>query len=329
MTTRILSALLPQDQPAAVAEAVKLLQEGAVVALPTETVYGLAADALNAEAALKIFEAKERPRFDPLIVHLPSDDWLSRVANVPEGSREMVQRLTERFWPGPLTLVLPRREEVPDVVTAGLETVAVRVSAHPVFREVVRTFGKPLAAPSANRFGNVSPTTAEHVRAELGGRIELIIDGGATTHGVESTIVSVAGERLSVLRPGPIAVEDLSEVGKVEVASSGAKIQAPGQLPSHYAPRTPLVLTRDLRSFSVQRDVRTGALSWTDDKLRGFWSLRTLSPAGDLREAAANLFRYLRELDAAGLDLIIAEEVPDEGLGAAIMDRLRRAAAKR
>lgn len=328
MTTRILSALLPQERATTVSEAVNLLRAGAVVALPTETVYGLAADALNADAALKIFEAKERPRFDPLIVHLPDDEWLARVTDVPDDSRELVQRLTERFWPGPLTLVLPRRKEVPDVVTAGLETVAVRISAHPVFREIVTTFGKPLAAPSANRFGNISPTTAEHVRAELGGRIELIVDGGPTNHGVESTIVSLVEGELSILRPGPITAEELHEFGKVSVASRSARIQAPGQLPSHYAPRTPLVLTRDLRSFSIEPGVRAGALSCANDELARFTEVRTLSRSGDLREAAANLFRYLRELDVANLDLIVAEELPEEGLGAAIMDRLRRAAAK-
>ena len=329
MTTRILSALLPQERALAISEAVRLLHEGAVVALPTETVYGLAADALNAEAALKIFEAKERPCFDPLIVHLPSDDWLSRVVNVPAGSVELVRQLTDRFWPGPLTLVLPRRGEVPDVVTAGLETVAVRVSAHPVFAEIVSTFGKPLAAPSANRFGNVSPTAAEHVEAELEDRIELIIDGGATTHGVESTIVSLVSGGLSILRPGPITSEQLSEFAEVALGPTGGPIEAPGQLPSHYAPRTPVVLTRDLRSFAAEPGVRVGALSWANDELTRFALLRTLSPMCDLREAAANLFRYLRELDAAGLDVIVAEEVPEEGLGVAIMDRLRRAAAKR
>jgi L-threonylcarbamoyladenylate synthase len=311
-----------------VAEAVRLLGDGRVVALPTETVYGLAADALNADAALKIFEAKERPRFDPLIVHLPNDEWLARVANVPEASRELVARLAQRFWPGPLTLVLPRRAIVPDVVTSGLSTVAVRISAHPVFSEIVSTFGKPLAAPSANRFGNISPTAAEHVHAELHGRIELIVDGGPTTHGVESTIVSLGQDGLSILRPGPISAEELREFGEVAAASSSTQVQAPGQLPSHYAPRTPLVLTRDLRSFEPDPGVRTGALSWGDDELTGFASKQTFSPSRDLREAAANLFRHLRELDAAGLDLIVAEEVPEVGLGVAIMDRLRRAATR-
>ncbi|HSH39605.1 MAG TPA: L-threonylcarbamoyladenylate synthase, partial [Chthoniobacterales bacterium] len=166
MITRILPAFSPEERAVAIAEAVQLLGRGAVVALPTETVYGLAADALNAEAALEIFEAKERPHFDPLIVHLSNAGWLWRVASVPEASRDIVERLTAKFWPGPLTLVLPRQQIVPDVVTSGLRTVAVRVSAHPVFRDIVGAFGKPLAAPSANRFGRISPTLADHVRSE-------------------------------------------------------------------------------------------------------------------------------------------------------------------
>ena len=329
MTTRVLSARLLHERAAVVAEAVELLRNGEVVALPTETVYGLAAEALNAEAALKIFEAKERPQFDPLIVHLPDAGWLARVTTVPDRSREVVARLTEQFWPGPLTLVLPRQAVVPDVVASGLQTVAVRISAHPVFREVVEAFNAPLAAPSANRFGRISPTAADHVDAELGGRIPLIIDAGPTAHGLESTIVAVRGERLAILRPGPISQEQLAELAPTAVATGALGIQAPGQLPSHYAPQTKLILTRDLATVSLRQGQRVGALSWTDDTLAGFAALRTLSTSGTLREAAANLFRYLRELDNAGLDLIVAEEVPASGLGTAINDRLQRAAAKR
>ena len=174
--------------------AVELLRSGDVVALPTETVYGLASDALDPIAAAKIFEAKGRPRFDPLIVHLPDRDWLEKIADIPTQDRKLVENLTGKFWPGPLTIILPKRGVVPDIVTAGLETVAVRISAHPVFTEIIRAFGKPLAAPSANRFGRVSPTTGQHVLDELDGLIPLIIDGGATAHGIESTIVRVSGE---------------------------------------------------------------------------------------------------------------------------------------
>ena len=171
--------------------AVELLRTGEIVALPTETVYGLAADALNPIAVAKIFEAKDRPRFDPLITHLPSRDWLGKIADLPELNRQLILQLADRFWPGPFTIVLPKREIVPEIVTAGLDTVALRISAHPVFAEIIQQFGKPLAAPSANRFGRVSPTTAHHVLDELDARIPLIIDAGPTEHGIESTIISV------------------------------------------------------------------------------------------------------------------------------------------
>ena len=308
----------------AVDAAAKLLREGQTVALPTETVYGLAADALNPAAVTRIFEAKERPRFDPLIVHLPGISWLEQIAEIENETRELLNKLIAKFWPGPLTFVLPRKKIVPDLVTAGLETVAVRMSAHPVFAETIREFGRPLAAPSANRFGRISPTTAEHVRDELDGRISLIVDAGATTHGIESTIVAIHPERLELLRRGPITEEELAEFGKIEVSSDG-RVRAPGQLPSHYAPDTPLVLIASASAFVLPEKKRCGLLAWREES-KAFSESRVLSADGDLREAAANLFRYLRELDRAQLDLIVAEELPNEGLGNAINDRLRRAA---
>jgi len=311
----------------AVSTAVDYLRRGEAIALPTETVYGLAADALNVDAALRIFEAKERPRFDPLIVHLPTLDWLERLAIIPAEDEELVRRLTSEFWPGALTLVLPRHSIVPDVVTAGLETVALRMSAHPVFREIIQAFGGPLAAPSANRFGRISPTDARHVAAELDGRILLIIDGGATTHGLESTIVSVRHGKIRILRPGPITVEELSELAEVKLASPAAKLEAPGQFRSHYAPRTRLVLVDDLEAFAPAAE-RVGCLSFLGTRNASFVEKRTLSASGNLREAAANLFRCLRELDDAQLDLIAAQKIPESGLGSAIMDRLKRAAAR-
>ncbi|MDQ6765065.1 MAG: L-threonylcarbamoyladenylate synthase [Verrucomicrobiota bacterium] len=307
--------------------AVEFLCRGNVVALPTETVYGLGADAMNASAALKIFEAKERPKFDPLIIHLPDRDWLERITHVGRAERKLVAQLADHFWPGPLTIVLPRRA-VPDVVTAGLETVAVRMSAHPTFREVIDAFGGPIAAPSANRFGRISPTEAAHVFEELNGRIPLIVDGGATSFGIESTIVAVRDGAIEILRPGPISVEELGEFGAVRNAIARERPEAPGQLPSHYAPRTPLRLTSNLERFEVPEG-RVGALLFGTTGIQDFAETRTLSSTGDLREAAANLFRQLRELDAAGLDLIVAEHVPERGIGCAIMDRLRRAAALR
>src|SRR5436190_21560485 len=191
MQTRLLGTKTIAGRKKAVARAVDLLRKGEVVALPTETVYGLAADALNPIAVAKIFEAKERPRFDPLIVHLPDLDWLEEIAYVPAQDRPLILELASQFWPGPFTIVLPKREIVPDIVTAGLGTVAARISVHPAFSEIIQPFGAPLAAPSANRFGRVSPTTARHVRDELDERIPLIVDAGPTVHGIESTIVSV------------------------------------------------------------------------------------------------------------------------------------------
>lgn len=324
--TQLLPSRTPGERAEAVAGAVALLRQGNAVALPTETVYGLAADALNGEAVARIFEAKERPRFDPLIVHLPGHEWLERVATIDPGSRDLVEKLIAQFWPGPFTLVLPRREIVPDIVTAGLDTVAVRISAHPLFSEIIRTFDSPLAAPSANRFGRVSPTTAQHVLDELDGRIPLVIDAGPAVHGLESTIVAVRNGRIELLRRGPTTVEQLETFGDVVVAAAVHRPEAPGQLPSHYAPSTPLVLVDDPSSFQAFSNQKCGLLAWTSSAAESqFAESRQLSAGQDLREAAANLFRYLRELDHLHLDLIVAEKLPEEGLGAAINDRLRRA----
>ena len=306
------------------------MRKGEVVALPTETVYGLAADALNPIAVAKIFEAKERPRFDPLIVHLPSRDWLEKIVDISVKHRQLILRLADKFWPGPFTMVLQKREIVPEIVTAGLDTVAVRVSAHPVFAEIVRELDQPLAAPSANRFGRISPTTAHHVLDELDGRIPLIIDGGPAEHGIESTVVAVRGGKLDILRRGPITDEQLSQFAKIDLVTPATKVSAPGQFPSHYAPKTPLCLIDNAQSFSPEKNQRVGLLAWGrqltgDRRSLRFDAIRRLSEKKDLREAAANLFRYLRELDALGLDLIVAERVPALGLGAAILDRLERA----
>ena len=335
------TAVVRPDSSERFAKAIKLLREGEVVALPTETVYGLAADALNADAVAKIFEAKERPRFDPLIVHLPNRKALAEVAIVEP---PIVSQLIEKFWPGPLTIIFKKCDVVPDIVTAGLETVAVRMSAHPVFREIVSALNRPLAAPSANRFGRVSPTTGQHVLDELDGRIPLIVDGGATEHGIESTIVRIVDGVIEVLRRGPIPQGMLQPFGEVRERISAGAIIAPGQLPTHYAPKTRLALVDDLKNFSTPNGKRVGALSFHSvagvrdpgprstnaavgvlRDVENFVAVRHLSQSGNLREAAANLFRMLRELDAENLDLIVAERVPEEGIGAAINDRLQRA----
>jgi L-threonylcarbamoyladenylate synthase len=326
--TEILPSRTPKQRAKAVAAATELLRSGETVALPTETVYGLAADALAGEAVAKIFEVKERPRFNPLILHLPDREWLDRVVRIEDDARGLTEKLIAQFWPGPFTIVLPRGDIVPDIVTAGLDTVAVRVSAHPVFAEVIRAFNSPLAAPSANRFGRVSPTTAQHVGDELDGRIPLIVDAGPTLHGIESTIVAVRNGRMELLRRGPIAAKQLEAFGEVVFVQASQRPEAPGQLPSHYAPSTSLLLLEDPTSFVAPANKKCGLLAWRS--MAGatpFAAIRQLSSHQDLREAAANLFRYLRELDQLNLDLIVAERLPDEGLGAAIMDRLGRAAS--
>ena len=353
MTTQILTTDEPLPFQTAVTEAVRLLNAGEVVALPTETVYGLAADALNASAVAKIFEAKERPSFDPLIVHLPHRKDLESIAEVPEDIAPVLKKITEAFWPGPLTIVLPRKACVPDIVTAGLSTVAVRVSKDPVFTRVVRTFNKPLAAPSANRFGSISPTSANAVKMELDGRIPLILDGGASNHGLESTIIKIEPQSpkplITILRPGPITQDDLKPYGIIKlgykpdkkvrhgaVAAEPATPEAPGMLASHYAPRTPLRLLESPDEFTPEPGKKYALLSYrgeTDDgymELTDWAGMHILSPGkGKLIEAGVRLFYALRQLDQLGVDEIIAEPVAEHGLGAAIMDRLRRASIKR
>ena len=329
MKTEIVAAIDDRSRTlqAAAMRAVELLRKGELVALPTETVYGLAADALKPIAVSKIFEAKERPHFDPLIVHLPGRDWLEPIAVIRDDDCQLIAKLADHFWPGPLTVVFPKREIVPDIVTAGLDTVAVRISSHPVFAQVIEIFGRPLAAPSANRFGHVSPTAAQHVRDELDGRIPLIMDAGPTAHGIESTIVAVRDGKIHILRRGPVTTEQLSKFGKIEIATATGKVSAPGQLPSHYATKTPLRVIDSAKSFSPGKNHRVGLLAWNSvESEEKFAAILNLSQSQDLREAAANLFRQLRELDQSNLDLIVAERVPLRGLGAAIMDRLQRAA---
>jgi len=319
-----------------------LLQQGEVVALPTETVYGLAADAFNPAAVAKVFAVKDRPSFDPLIVHIASRGDLKTVAVVPAELADTVNQLASAFWPGPLTLILPRHPDVPDLVTSGLPTVAVRQSAHPVFRAINKALGRPIAAPSANRFGSISPTSAGAVLKELGGRIPLVVDAGACSEGVESTIIAIEpreGKKpvFRLHRAGPITKEQLQAFGKVEKAreSVGQAPQAPGQLASHYAPRTPLILLGEPADFQPEPGKRYGLLGYTGDDdgpyvtLHDWECIESLSPgSGKLAEAAIRLFFVMRRLDEAGLDAIIAEPVSETGLGVAIMDRLRRAAAK-
>ncbi len=301
--------------------AAALLRNGAVVAFPTETVYGLGANAFDPRAVARIFEIKARPSFDPLIVHVDGDEMLARVVRrVPAVAR----RLIERFWPGPLTLVLEKDSRVPEIVTAGLPTVAVRLPAHPVARALIERAGTPLAAPSANPFGYLSPTRAEHVERAFGDRVDLIVDGGPTQHGVESTILMIE-PRLTVLRHGAIPVEEIEAIAgplALELPDDVRPL-APGRLPSHYAPVTPIRIV-DPSAVPVENRGDAALLAFAQ-AVDGYRITRILSPSGDLREAAAHLFEYLHELDRSGAVRIDAQPVPEEGIGIAIMDRLRRA----
>lgn len=297
---------------AAIAEAAALIAQGQPVAIPTETVYGLAADATNGKAVARIYEAKGRPSFNPLIVHAADLAAAERIAQFDDTARD----LARRFWPGPLTLVLPLKEGagIAPLVTAGLSTVAVRVPAHPAMRDLLLATGKPLAAPSANASGRISATRAEHVLATLRDRIPLVVDGGPTMVGLESTIVAVAGGKARLLRPGPLTPAALG----IPLGTASGTIEAPGQMSSHYAPTKPLRLN--------------AAEAAPDEWLIGFGSVQGpagLSDSGDLVEAAARLFEALHQAEAQPLPKIAVAPIPQEGLGAAINDRLKRAAAPR
>ena len=289
----------------AIAEAARLILAGEPLAIATETVYGLAADATNADAVARIYEAKGRPQFNPLIVHVPD---LAAAQKVGEFGPEAIA-LARQHWPGPLTLVVPIKPNsgIASLVTAGLPTIALRVPAHRAMQALLSATGRPLAAPSANSSGSISPTRAQHVLKSLGGRIALIVDDGPTQRGIESTIVAATGGPLRLLRPGPIEID--------AAASRSAKIEAPGQLRSHYAPSKPLrlnIANADDDEFHIGFGVVRGDVS--------------LSRSGDETEAAARLFDLLHEADASNQQRIAVAPVPDEGLGAAINDRLRRAA---
>lgn len=307
-------------------EAARILRSGGVVAIPTETVYGLAGNAFDVHALAKIFEAKNRPTFDPLILHIASLDEVETLASeFPKQAR----LLAERFWPGPLTLVLPKREAVPDLATSSLPTAAIRFPSHPLAQKIIRLAGVPLAAPSANLFKHVSPTTAEHVAAQLAGRIDGIVDGGACGVGVESTIVSFAGEVPTLLRPGAVTLEMLREaIGEVRVhesSSAPGKVQAPGMLDTHYRPKVPLFYGAPPRGAKLPAGTARLAFGDTPGEIP---ATLNLSKAGDLLEATANLYAQMHELDREDFSLILVDPVPEVGLGRALNDRLRRASVK-
>lgn len=310
-----------------VRHAAAILARGGLVAIPTETVYGLAADALNHAAVLRIFEAKQRPHFDPLIVHVPDLEAARRLSS---GMDPLAIRLAEAFWPGPLTLVVPKAAHVPDMVTSGLDTVGLRVPSHPLTLGLLRLCDLPLAAPSANPFGYVSPTTAAHVNAQLSDRVDYILDGGPTEVGIESTIVGFEADGPVIYRLGGLEVGAIeSVIGAVRSAiNNSSDPKAPGQLLSHYAPRIPVhIFNGEIPDGWAQKGFGLIALNAIPNGLYPK-ETRFLSLDGDMNEAARNLFAALRELGDMPLAGIVAVPLPEVGLGPAMNDRLKRAAGK-
>ncbi len=292
--------------------AVEEIKKGNVIALPTETVYGLAANALDADAVLKIYEIKERPQFNPLIVHIGSIDEMSKyTVDIPNE----IYKLMEKFSPGPITYVLKKKDVIPDIVCAGLSTVAIRIPSHKIFNEVLEKTGLPISAPSANRFGRVSPTQAEDVMKELEGRIDYILDGGKCEIGIESTVLGYGDGGIEILRPGFITKEDIEEVvgGVAEVSSKSGRVNSPGMIKYHYAPETPLYITNDEFLSKYEKTDNIGIMN-----LKKYKSLKDL---------AVNLFSEMRAMDEKGYDYIVTSKVSNEGIGRAINDRIYKAAS--
>jgi L-threonylcarbamoyladenylate synthase len=316
LPTRVVAA-----DASTIAQGAKLLRDGRLVAFPTETVYGLGANALDGDAVAAIFAAKERPRFNPLIVHVHDREEAGDLVQF----HPLASALAEAFWPGGLTLVLPRREPcpLPLLVSGGLSTAAIRAPAHPVARALVDAAGVPIAAPSANRAGRISPTSAADAAEELRGRVDLILDGGPCPLGIESTVIGFDQSGPILLRPGAVSREDIEHLVGPLRDTDGHTIQAPGMMASHYAPRAKLRLNARIVEQSE------ALLAFGPDVQKGAQAICNLSRSGDLREAAANLFSMLRRLDKSGARTIAVMPIPDHGLGEAINDRLARAAAPR
>lgn len=306
-------------------KAKELLEKGEIIGLPTETVYGLAGNGFAEDACTAIFQAKNRPSFDPLILHSYGLEGIQQFTqNIPEAAI----KLAKAFWPGPLTLLLERNELVPDIVTSGLPRVAVRVPNHPTALKLLQQLPFPLAAPSANPFGYISPTTAQHVSAQLGNKVAYILDGGNCNIGIESTIVGFENDEAIIYRKGGLAIEAIeSIIGKVNIkAHSDSNPKAPGMLKRHYSPTTPIILGDIPTLIDTHKNKNIAVLSF-NQKYNNNIPHKILSPLSDDGEAAKNLFAYLRTLDGLNLDLILAELVPEKGLGLAINDRLLRSAA--
>ena len=314
--------------PENILKAANVIKEGGLVAFPTETVYGLGANGLDPIATAKIFEAKNRPSFNPLILHIPSYEFINQICDIDYSK---IENIVNKFWPGPLTLVLPKKDIVPDIITAGHPTVAVRIPRHPVAKELIQKAQTPVAAPSANVFSHLSPTEASHVVNQLGDRVDIILDGGSSNVGVESTIIQIEDDEITLLRPGGLPAEDIENlVGK----KLNRKIpinetpNSPGQLPFHYSPKIPLKIIGRFDESTLEGK-KVGALFFKSKQIDfNFADERYLSKEGCLTEAAANLFAFLHDMEKENLDLIIAEPFAEEGLGMAIMDRLNKAAKR-
>lgn len=308
-------------------KASELLRKGLVVAIPTETVYGLAANALNEDAVLSVFEIKNRPQFDPLIIHLPDFDSAAKyIHSIPQKAF----LLAKRFMPGPLTLLLYKNDNIPYIVTSGSDKVAIRIPKHALTLELLKEIDFPLAAPSANPFGYISPTKAAHVEKQLGEKIPYIIDGGDSEIGIESTIIDCTTSPFTILRLGGLGIEDLEDCLGEKLQyniTQNSNPQAPGQLDKHYSPRTPLLLVESISDFKITNQ-NIAILSFGTQELPENIISINLSISGDDKEAAKNLFHSMRLLDEAHVDLIIVQKLPEKGLGAAINDRLKRASIK-
>jgi len=328
------------------AKAAQVLRNGGIVAFPTETVYGLGADAFNADAIVKIFEAKCRPYFDPLIIHIDNIDTLGKAADfsqLSEDTKRKLFKLIDCFWPGPLSFVLPKSDKIPGIATAGLHTAAIRLPANESARKLIELAGGAVAAPSANPFGALSPTTAQHVKDGLGDKVDIILDGGAALVGVESTVLDLSKGEVRLLRHGGVPKEEIEKIVKVSGQgtedNNTAGFVSPGQLKSHYAPRTPLTVFAKEELSNLPYEENSAYLFFDNASKEKFeqgacftrkmtLNIKVLSPLGNVPEAAAGLFEILHKLDSLGVRHIFAQLAPQEGLGAAINDRLVRAGSK-
>jgi L-threonylcarbamoyladenylate synthase len=308
----------------AIKQAVDVLTAGGVVAFPTETVYGLGADALNPYAVAKIFEIKRRPTFDPLIIHIAG---LDSIYNIAEYVPALASQIMDRFWPGPLTIILNKKDTIPDIVTAGLSTVGIRMPSHQVALDLIKALGRPIAAPSANPFGYISPTKVKHVVKSFEDQVPIVLDGGDSRLGIESTIISISDNRVIVHRHGAVPVEEIRDMGvAVEDKKKNDMCEAPGELPYHYAPMKPLRLVNTIEEVVLENSSFLGFAEQQERPVSKH--IRYLSLDGDLREAAANFFSHLIDLDREDVEIIYAERIPERGLGKAMMERLKKAARK-